>query len=117
MRREIFAATTWGKTGCIDARLGEIETALAEFEDRPISFDPAEIARAGVFVSIDSDGSLSVDRGYVRPEDEAPARANTGDGDGGEGGESSALTVQRPVITIGGQPKAEEDQEDTVKPF
>ena len=52
----------------IDARLGEIETALAAFEDRPVSYDPAEIARAGVFVSIDSDGSLSVDRGYVRPE-------------------------------------------------
>jgi ParB family chromosome partitioning protein len=28
--------------------------------------------RAGVFVSIDADGSLSVDRGYVRPEDEPP---------------------------------------------
>ena len=37
----------------VDARLGEIETALAAFEDRPVSYDPAEIARAGVFVSID----------------------------------------------------------------
>jgi ParB family chromosome partitioning protein len=59
--------------GEVDARLGEIETALAAFDDRPVSYDPAEIARAGVFVSIDSDGSLSVDRGYVRPHDEAPA--------------------------------------------
>src|SRR5208283_2597455 len=48
----------------VDARLGEIETALAAFEDRPVSYDPAEVARAGVFVSIDSDGGLSVDRGY-----------------------------------------------------
>ena len=37
----------------VDARLGEIETALAAFEDRPVSYDPAEIARAGVFVGID----------------------------------------------------------------
>jgi ParB family chromosome partitioning protein len=32
----------------------------------PSIYDPAEIARAGVFVSIDADGSLSIDRGYVR---------------------------------------------------
>ena len=63
----------------IDARLGEIETALAAFEGRPVRYDPAEIARAGVFVSIDADGSLSVDRAYARPEDEVPAAV---DGDG-----------------------------------
>ena len=57
----------------VDARLGEIETALAAFADRPEIYDPAEIVRAGAFVSIDSEGGLSVDRGYVRPEDEAPA--------------------------------------------
>jgi ParB family chromosome partitioning protein len=106
----------------IDARLGEIETALAAFEDRPVSYDPAEIARAGVFISIDPDGRLSVDRGYVRPEDEAPASANT-DGETGSdanasaGGEHSKPTTQRAVITIGGQPEPEEDEEDTVKPL
>ena len=41
---------------------------------RPVVYDPADIARAGVFVSIDAEGRLSVDRGYVRPEDEAPQR-------------------------------------------
>jgi ParB family chromosome partitioning protein len=106
----------------VDARLGEIETALATFADRPVTYDPAEVARAGAFVSIDSDGSISVDRGYVRPEDEAPASTDTGgdagsDGNAGEGGESSAPTVQRAVITVGGQPEAEEDEEDAVKPL
>jgi ParB family chromosome partitioning protein len=106
----------------VDARLGEIEAALAVFEDRPVSYDPAEVARAGVFVSIDSDGGLSVDRGYIRPEDEAPASTNTDgeagrDGRAAEGGEPSAPTIQRAVITIGGQPEVEEDEEDTVKPL
>jgi ParB family chromosome partitioning protein len=106
----------------VDARLGEIETALAAFEDRPVSYDPTEITRAGVFVSIDSDGSLSVDRGYVRPEDEAPARTNTDgeagiDGNASDGGEPSAPTIQRAVITIGGQPEAEDDEEDAIKPL
>ncbi|WP_036279520.1 ParB/RepB/Spo0J family partition protein [Methylocystis sp. ATCC 49242] len=55
-----------------DARLAEIEAALEAFEDRPVLYAPEEIARAGVFVSIDGSGRLRVERGYVRPEDEAP---------------------------------------------
>jgi ParB family transcriptional regulator, chromosome partitioning protein len=105
-----------------DARLGEIETALAAFEDRPVSYDPVEIARAGVFVSIDADGSLSVDRGYVRPEDEAPDGVGgdgeaEADGDQDDGGEPSAPAVQRAVITVGGQAEPEEDEDDAVKPL
>ena len=104
----------------VDARLGEIETTLAAFEDRPVSYDPAEVARAGVFVSVDADGSLSVDRGYVRPEDEAPVAVDDdgeakADGEQDDGGEPSA--VQRAVITIGGQAEPEEDEDDAVKPL
>ncbi|MET3355545.1 UNVERIFIED_ORG: ParB/RepB/Spo0J family partition protein [Xanthobacter viscosus] len=69
----------------IDARLGELEAELEAWEDRPLAFDPSDIARAGAFVSIAHDGSLRVERGYVRPEDEAPAEpeADLGAGDGG----------------------------------
>lgn len=56
----------------VDARLGEIETAIEAFEARPITFDPAEVARAGAFVSIAHDGTVRIERGYVRPEDELP---------------------------------------------
>ncbi|MBS0253611.1 MAG: ParB N-terminal domain-containing protein, partial [Proteobacteria bacterium] len=56
-----------------DKRLSEIETALAVFEERPVVYEPDEIARSGAFVSIDSAGVLRVERGYVRPEDELPA--------------------------------------------
>ena len=103
----------------VDARLGEIETALAAFEDRPVSYDPAEVARAGVFVCIDSDGKLSVDRGYVRPEDEPPAAVDIDGGPetDGDASEPSAPAVQRAVITIGGEAHAEEDEDDTVKPL
>ncbi len=54
----------------VDLRLGEIETALAALDERPVRYDPEEIARAGVFISIDGSGELRVERGYVRPEDE-----------------------------------------------
>jgi ParB family transcriptional regulator, chromosome partitioning protein len=60
----------------IDQRLGEIEAARSVLEARSLVYDPAEIARAGVFVSIDAEGLLSVARGYARPEDEAPASSS-----------------------------------------
>jgi len=54
----------------IDARLGELEMAMEALEARPLIFDPAEIARAGVFVTLDREGRLAAYHGYVRPEDE-----------------------------------------------
>jgi ParB family transcriptional regulator, chromosome partitioning protein len=67
----------------IDQRLGDLETALEGFETRPTVYDPAEIARAGAFVSIAHDGRLRVERGYVRTEDELPA-APAGSGANGD---------------------------------
>jgi len=61
----------------VDERLGELETALEAFEERPLTFDPDEVARAGSFVSIAGDGRLRVDRGYVRSEDETPVEPDT----------------------------------------
>ncbi len=105
----------------VDERMGEIETALAAFDDRPEHFDPADIAIAGVFVSIDADGTLSVDRGFVRPEDVPPVRA---DGEEGletdtESVDADRPSVQRAVITIGGQPAGfeDDDEDDTIKPL
>ncbi|MGA8006481.1 MAG: hypothetical protein WCA17_10300, partial [Burkholderiales bacterium] len=59
----------------VEARLAEIEAAIEAFQNRPPKFDPADIVRAGAFVSIDRDGALRVERGYVRPEDEPPVAA------------------------------------------
>jgi len=102
----------------VDERLGEIEAALAAFDDRPVTYDPTDIARAGVFVSIDAEGALSIDRGYVRPQDEAPVVEPEQDGDtdpataGAHGADPDAPVVQRAVITIGGQVAGAEDEDD-----
>lgn len=116
----------------VDQRWAEIEAALAAFEDRPISYDPADIAKAGVFVSIDQAGRLRIDRGFVHPEDEARLVPEGGDmPETGPGtrletgrdrdGEPAAPAIPRTVITIGGQttPAAsgEEDEEDGIKPL
>ena len=107
----------------VDARLGEIEAALDALDNRPVRYDPDEIAIAGVFISIDADGSLSVDRGYVRPEDERPVEiadeAAPQDDVDPETGEIRTPAIQRAVITIGGQPTQtdEEDEDNGIKPL
>lgn len=104
----------------VDERLSEIETALEAFESRPHVFDPADISRAGVFVSIAHDGQLQVDRGYVRPEDEAPVvEPGQEDRDDLEQVriDNDTSPVQRVVITIGGQAEPEDDEDDVVKPL
>jgi ParB family chromosome partitioning protein len=103
----------------VDQRFGEIETAIKSIEARPVRFDPTEIARAGVFVSVDTDGSLLVERGFVKPEDEAPV---TPEGDSDRGIEGSGVSAtdsnQRAVITMGGQPvDPDDDEEDGIKPL
>ncbi|MFG1379936.1 DNA-binding protein, partial [Xanthobacter autotrophicus ATCC 700551] len=45
----------------VDARLGEFEAVLEAFDTRPLAFDPAEVARAGAFISIAQDGRLRVE--------------------------------------------------------
>jgi ParB family chromosome partitioning protein len=59
----------------IDARFGELEDRLAAFESRAPRFEAADLAIAGAFLSIDPQGRLQVERGYVRPEDELPVPA------------------------------------------
>jgi ParB family chromosome partitioning protein len=106
----------------VDQRLDELEEALDELAKRPVRFEPAEIAKAGVFVGIDSDGCLSIQRGYVRPEDELPVEV---DGprtdDAGETGDPSVSpAVQRTVVTVGGEPavaKIEDEEDDGIKPL
>lgn len=97
----------------VDARLGEIEEALSAFDERPHIFDPAEIARAGAFVSIDSDGTLLVERGFVKTEDEAPVERP----DSEEAGESETASTSRTTITVAGEPDAEDEEDDGIKPL
>jgi ParB family chromosome partitioning protein len=116
----------------IDTRLGELESAMEAFEQRPLIFDTAEVGRAGVFVTLDRDGGLVAYRGYVRPADEPreEAVANFGDeldkeGQGADGCVSAyqfpAGTSAATVITSGGQPLSaglpDEEDDGALKPL
>ena len=107
----------------VDTRLGEIETTLAGFEDRPTRFDPTEVDRAGAFVGLDPQGRLTVERGYVRPEDEPMVDAETGEILDTEGTPEPGPDepIARPsTVTFAGEPvaaiEADED-DDGLKPL
>jgi len=90
----------------VDARLGEIETAMEALQDRPVRFEEDELAIAGAFVSIDSSGRLRVERGYVRPEDEPSLPAeDQPDGDTTDGDVDDASIDPDAVVP-------DEDDED-----
>ena len=105
----------------IDQRLGEIEAALEALDSRPMHYEPAEMAIAGVFVTIDSDGSQIADRGYVRSEDEVSAASEPDDNEAAVDGQhapSLSHAVRPVVVAMGGQPvPTEEDEDDGIKPL
>ena len=107
----------------VDIRLGEIETALAAFENRPVRYDPADVARAGVFISVDGNGVLRLERGYVRPQDEPSVRAegpsDAGDDDGDPDVTSSPSETggDGTEITVGGLPQTRDDEDEGIKPI
>lgn len=116
----------------IDAQLAQLEMAMEALEQRPLIYDPFEVGRAGVFVTLDRDGSLAVYRGYVRPEDEPREETAVQDGDaadamgkgadiGGSNWKPSVTSGGGTVITSGGQPigadACEEDDDGALKPL
>ncbi|MCC6826877.1 MAG: ParB/RepB/Spo0J family partition protein [Novosphingobium sp.] len=94
----------------VDERLGELETAIEALDQRPLAYDADEVTRAGAFISIAPDGSLRIERGFVRPEDELPIEREQGavvDGDNGtdDGGDQVVIEIDVEVA-----PEPEEDE-------
>jgi ParB family chromosome partitioning protein len=57
----------------VQARLDAIEAELADLDSRPPEFTPEDTARGGVLISVNRDGRLQVEYGFLRPEDAAPS--------------------------------------------
>ena len=104
----------------VDARLGEIEAMIEALDERPVKYDPADIARAGAFISLDHDGRLHIERGYVRPEDEAPVTQPEAAEGNAEDSASARPEIHTTVITIGGEPQddgGEETDDGGIRPL
>ena len=75
----------------IDQHMGELEAILAAIDERPETFNPSETSHAGVFVSIQHDGRLRVESGYIRTEDRAELVSWQASGHSGERRENVPL--------------------------
>jgi len=112
----------------VDARVTAIDEEISAIVSRPLVYQPTEMARAGVFVSIDVDGSLHIERGFVRPEDEPAEEPVNDDGavrpmDDGDDGSDIGDVGAGPIISVGGvpgraaEPEDEDDQDDLLRPL
>jgi ParB family chromosome partitioning protein len=55
-----------------DRRFAELEGEIERIDAKRHAYDVAEIARGGVFVILNHDGTARIERGFIRAEDEAP---------------------------------------------
>ncbi|HVZ06732.1 DNA-binding protein [Rhodopila sp.] len=101
----------------VDERLSELETVLEGFETRPVVFDPAEIARAGAFVSIGADGQLRVERGYIQPEDELAVELEADVSVDGEDDRALAASNERAEAVVTTEPDAEPEEDEGLSPI
>lgn len=108
----------------VEARVSAIDAELGELTRGRFVYDPAEQAIAGVFVGIEDDGTLYVDRGYVLPEDEPqededdPAEApDVGSDDAGvaEVAVAQAVEAEREGAEVAAA--AVDEDEDIIKPL
>ncbi len=56
----------------VDARFGELEAEMERIDALRHGYAPDDIARSGVFVMLSPDSEARIERGFIRPEDEAP---------------------------------------------
>ena len=61
----------------VDARFGELEAEIERLEAKRHAYDPEDIARCGAFVILNHDGTVRIERGFMRAEDARP-QAETG---------------------------------------
>lgn len=82
----------------IEQRLEELGDELDRLNNRPFVFDRQEVARGGAFISLGADGKPTIERGFVRPEDEPAGDAEGNDAsdrneeDDGDGDGASSTT-------------------------
>lgn len=115
----------------VEARTHAIDVEIGRLSQGRRVYDPAEQARAGVFIGIEEDGTLYIDRGNMLAEDEPDEYAGDEIVESADGGASAEPTVAGDAV--GHEPQVgetagdtagnatlgatEEDEDDLIKPL
>ena len=91
----------------VDARFGELEAEIERLEAKRQAYDPDDIARGGAFVILNHDGTIRIERGFIRPADEkpqaeaeegseaqAPSEGGEADGPAAQGGDEEEVVAE-----------------------
>lgn len=65
----------------VDEHFAELEAEIERIDDLRYAYDADEIARGGVFVVLNHDGTARIERGFIRLEDEALEPEEGADGE------------------------------------
>ncbi|MDH0612679.1 MULTISPECIES: ParB/RepB/Spo0J family partition protein [unclassified Agrobacterium] len=87
----------------VDQRLGQLEAEIERIDAKRHAYDADEIARGGVFVILNHDGTARIERGFIRAEDEAPEP---------EAAESAIYEVDGVTVNADGEIVGDEGNED-----
>ncbi|WP_105432238.1 ParB/RepB/Spo0J family partition protein [Neorhizobium sp. T6_25] len=79
-------------------KLERLAADLDRLNDRPYVFEPEDVVRGGVFISLAASGELKIDRGFVRPEDEQRPDIASSAADGSGDSNSSAAAAPSGVV-------------------
>ncbi|MBR0902708.1 ParB/RepB/Spo0J family partition protein [Bradyrhizobium liaoningense] len=93
----------------VDVRFGELENQIEQFEAKRQAYDPDDITRGGAFVILNHDGTVRIERGFIRPEDDKSQPEAGEDGDRQASEEEGAGDDQ---ATRDGEGEGEESEED-----
>ncbi|MBR1187382.1 ParB N-terminal domain-containing protein [Bradyrhizobium sp. AUGA SZCCT0160] len=74
----------------VDARFGELEAEIERLEAKRQAYDPDYIARGGAFVILNHDGTVRIERGFIRTEDEKPQGEAEHAGDASESADADS---------------------------
>lgn len=105
----------------INARVNALDERIAELAGGTWTYDPAEMAIAGVFVTIERNGEFLVDPGWVRPEDEPVVE--TEHHEEGEGGQQDDAVddddrqLRLDPEVDGDALQSEDEEEEGLKPL
>lgn len=93
------------------ARLEKIRNTLIDLQNRPPRMSPKQIARSGVLISIDSDGDLSIEYGFLKPEDVKQAKKTASKSSSADGNEDDLSTD----ADVTGEEEDDDDSADYVR--
>lgn len=99
----------------VDARFGELEVEIERLEAKRQAYDPGDIARCGAFVILNHDGTVRIERGFVRAEDEKPepeALNASGEGESDHAGNEDGETGPNGEAGDGSLDGEDEDGDD-----